>query len=434
MKSSILLMMLLILNISDVCGQNPLTVVRRFGACLKGYFEQGDIDCRKELDNLTLSEMKCLVDDKISQSEEGKSGTVEINTYLNYFEKWAEIGNLGVQLDNLVWEKGFQVPKAYNDKDEEILNFVSGDLNVTGSAHYNLTNLFYVRGSMITKIVDYSGELSLGNAIMLYSVRRYQEAFRIFRKLAYSDLANYDAQYYTAIMEIKKQGCDFMDSEIRDKEAAWWCLKGYLSGHQDLAKLALRYTATDKGLPYSGTQYSIYSIRYERPFNQGLMVSRNKKGKYGYVNERNMTVIPHKFAFAFRFDDMGVALVVDDQGKRGYIDTKGKVVLPFIYDDGNKFVDGKTFVIKDKCLCLIDTSGSILRKIDGYISFASLYVKNYIIVSKQIGLDKKILWDIFDLEGNIVQQNCDKVVGYSDGLMVYGYRNNKKVFSGTISW
>lgn len=427
----------LLLVLSNSYGQEPVSVVEKFGSCFEGYFGHGDVDCRIELDNLTSGEIKCIVDNKISQTQKKGTGSVEIDTYFNYFELWAEKGNINVRLDDVVWEKNFKVPTAYNEKSKEPLNFVRGNLKVNGYVNYDCSDLYFVRGGKITEIVDFNDDLSLGNAVRLYSERKYDEAFQIFRTLAYKDCANYKAQYYTAVMELKKQGCDFLDSKIRDMEAAWWCLKGLLSSGyyaaQDLAKLAYRFSVTDKGFPYSGLPYGIMSLRYERPFNHGLMVSRGKNGLFGYVDERNSVIIPHRYPFAFRFDDIGLALVVDGNRKMGYINKRGETVIPLIYDGGcSKFVDKKSFVISGEWLCLIDAEGQILRRISGYNDIKSVVVDNHVMAKKnQKG---QVLYDILDFDGNIIHSDCDRIETYQDGITVIGYKEGKSVFSGSIKW
>ena len=111
-------------------------------------------------------------------------------------------------------------PDIKNKKDNEPpLKCVTADLMVKNKdINFNGSDMFMLRGNMITGIVDNNNDLSIGKAIRLYSQHKYEEAFRMFRTLAYQDIFNYEAQYYLAVMEIKKQGCSYLSPKVRDKE------------------------------------------------------------------------------------------------------------------------------------------------------------------------------------------------------------------------
>lgn len=181
-----------------------------------------EIEYHEQAMKLASGKIKCLVDDKITQdavandqSQLLTNGTQEIISYLNIFQD-AIMQGQKYEMSNVKARPDFVEPTAF--KNETPPNFVSADLALSGKLVYNLTDIFYVREGKITKIIDYSSDNSLGKALELYSNRKYDEAFKMFRKLAYADYGNFDAQYYMVVMEIKKQGCGFLDKKFETRK------------------------------------------------------------------------------------------------------------------------------------------------------------------------------------------------------------------------
>ena len=55
------------------------------------------------------------------------------------------------------------------------------------------------------------GRGGLGNAMRLYNEKNYDEAFKLFRHIAYTNRNALKARYYTAVMLITGKGCKNID-------------------------------------------------------------------------------------------------------------------------------------------------------------------------------------------------------------------------------
>jgi histidyl-tRNA synthetase len=82
----------------------------------------------------------------------------------------------------------------------------------------------------------------------------------MFRKLAYADFGNFDAQYYMVVMEIKKQGCSFLDKKVRDKEVTWFIAKNYFAHNQNAVNLATKFPLDEKQMDYANRCHVPYVI------------------------------------------------------------------------------------------------------------------------------------------------------------------------------
>ena len=82
-------------------------------------------------------------------------------------------------------------------------------------------------------------------------------------------------------------------------------------------------------------------FHYASDFSEGFAVV-GYEGKYGYINDRGILVIPMEFDFAYNFSE-GLARVKKNN-KFGYINTQGKLVIDFIYDDAMDFKNGIALV------------------------------------------------------------------------------------------
>lgn len=384
MRKKILINLMFVLTLQYVntyAQSTPDKIVNRFGDSLTEWCKtKDDHTYRTQLNTLVQGAVSCRVDDGIMKlfveaDETGflSPGTADIDSYLNGFAH-AISDNVKYKHDLAVWRTDMKEPTAFNDKSEAPLNFVSMYINVDGAINYSGTDLFFVRGGQITKIIDFIDPNSIGKAIELYSKNKYEEAFRIFRSLAYSDPSNFTAQYYTAVMEIKNQGCHFLDKKVRDIEAAWWITRGTLANKLKndwatgrLEKLCIRFGIETelKTLPYSNIKDELFFqiIFPQKLISNGLMAYKDKKGKYGYIDENGKTVIPCKYFLALPFDKNGLALVSNGE-KCGYVNKNGVEVIPLRYKNGmRQFVDGKTFVLDNEDLLLIDESGQILKNL-----------------------------------------------------------------------
>jgi hypothetical protein len=82
-------------------------------------------------------------------------------------------------------------------------------------------------------------------------------------------------------------------------------------------------------------------FHYASDFSEGFAVV-GYEGKYGYINDKGILVIPMEFDFAYNFSE-GLARVKKGN-KFGYINTQGKLVIDFIYDDAMDFKNGIALV------------------------------------------------------------------------------------------
>ena len=278
MKKYIFVLLLMGLIASNAQAQQPVEVVKKFGTAMQQWCNTDEIEYHEQAMKLASGKIKCLVDDKITQdavandqSQLLTNGTQEIISYLNIFQD-AIMQGQKYEMSNVKARPDFVEPTAF--KNETPPNFVSADLALSGKLVYNLTDIFYVREGKITKIIDYSSDNSLGKALELYSNRKYDEAFKMFRKLAYADYGNFDAQYYMVVMEIKKQGCGFLDKKVRDKEVTWFIAKNYFAHNQNAVNLATKFPLDEKQMDYAhfATLYE-WMIRCKQPAESGLMMS-----------------------------------------------------------------------------------------------------------------------------------------------------------------
>lgn len=422
-------------------------VVKTFGDYMYEWSSTKNFSYLEKIDKLVQGSKACRVDDGlaqifVNQDKSGliSSGTMVMDKYLNYIDH--AIGdNFVYNHGKPVWQKDYTEPVAFNDKSEAPLYFVSMDISTKGAVNFSGTDLFFVRDGQITKIVDFHDENSLAKAIALYSSRKYEEAFRLFRKLAYEDPNNFDAQYYTAVMEVKKQGCGFLNSKFRDLEAAWWLTRGAVSNSiekdwakERMAKVFTRFDVDEKLLPFNtrGKQFYIYSLMTKKPVSYGVMVYKNKKGLYGCMDESGHSIAPCVYQLVNPFDKSGHALVIKN-GKVGYIDTKGNEVISPKFDFGvTEFYNGKTFVIQGENLLLIDDKGNILKEVGkGYDALEGIFVDGKAYVHHKTSK----LWYVHDEEGNIT--SVEKETFSIDYKKFCYFKNNpdgKRILEEYISW
>jgi hypothetical protein len=386
-------------------------LVNDYGNYMSSWCSTKNDTYRIKLDELVHGDMGCRVDDGIMRifAKQDKTGLLSkgltfVDNYLNGFTHAIEDHLIYVH-GNPMWQQNLQEPTAFTDKSEVPLFLVSMDIQTSGVINYKGTDLFFCRGGQITKIEDFNNKNSLSNAIALYSDHKYDEAFDLFRKIAYANPNNYDAQYYTAVMEIKKQGCGKLDAKVRDMEAAWWITRGVVSNSfnqewskEKMSKIYVRFDIKEDPLPYNthGQDFYIMSLISKRLVTEGLMVYK-KKGLYGFMNESGKIVVPCKYSLVYPFDKDGLALVVNNE-KIGYINNIGEEIIPIIYKTGvPQFKDGKTYVILDDKLLLIDKTGKVLKEIGkGYDGLGFAFVGGKVFAHNKA----TNLYYLYDMNGN----------------------------------
>ncbi|NDV47902.1 hypothetical protein D0T49_12680 [Paludibacter sp. 221] len=158
---------------------------------------------------------------------------------------------------------------------------------------------------------------------------------------------------------------------------------------------------------------------------QILTPNENKKGKWGYVNEKGKAVIKYKYDEAREFSE-GLA-AVKHKGLFGYIDETGKVVIPLEYDDATLFSEGVAIVKKATDFRygkrsslrwgLIDKTGKAITdfKYTEIGSFSEGLAK---------AKDDNHNWGIIDKTGKeIIPVRYREIGNFSDGLIKVKYNN-----------
>ena len=444
-------------TVSAAASKSPTEVVSHFGNCLRRYLEgDDDITYRTALDGMTVGKLKCLVDDNVSDEISKQrglpDGTMHIDDYLTQLRQWSFDEDIEYRMDTPVDEKDFEVPALSKDvKVVEPMRVVSARVHVTGDQTYDMTEIFFVRGEMITKIHSITmGENSIGYALWLYNQKKYDEAFHIFRSLAHKNPRNYEAIYYTTVMEIRRQGCSHLSATVRDMEAAAFLYKAKVIGAsrdrkaepfrvtdsslEELIRLADQAGLDPKKLPYyglgvGGLFYGRFLLSCE---NRVIVV---KKNRVGFMDDTGKVVIPCKYNLTFGFNKGGYASVsLPNTPMWGYIDRNGKEVVPpewrsVSYDTK----DGKAYVCDESgnAYLIRVATGERILKMDGkYAVNNSFSLGDYVplvILDSDGNVKEDTKLDIVDFDGNIVFHEVS--VQEIDNLHMAIISNGKRVWS-----
>ena len=62
-------------------------------------------------------------------------------------------------------------------------------------------------------------------------------------------------------------------------------------------------------------------------FHEGLAAVETTSGEWGYINKKDIMVIPPIFEYAYRFKE-GLAEVIRKDGNQAFINKTGKIILP----------------------------------------------------------------------------------------------------------
>ena len=135
----------------------------------------------------------------------------------------------------------------------------------------------------------------------------------------------------------------------------------------------------------------------------------NNKGELVVKNGDHIVTLDKNYLYADDFVD-GLARVTDSTLYSGYVDTRGKIVVPIEYSTIGAFIENKAFGInKNKKICLISTSGSVIKVLDQYDEAHSFW-RGYAIVSSsgQNGLINGQGQEILaPLDGNIYYKSTE---------------------------
>ncbi len=163
----------------------------------------------------------------------------------------------------------------------------------------------------------------------------------------------------------------------------------------------------DVGWGIHGSDISIFYRDFFLRYRQleTLRYPQKTNNLYGFVDENGNSIIPPQFAFAYPFDEIhGLAAIMYTNGKWGYIDLHGQFVVEPSYDVvSDVFVDGKTLVIKDGWLIVIDKKGQIIKSLYGYTDISHKMEKNAVLAKNT--RKKEPRFDLIDFEGNIIKED-----------------------------
>ena len=135
----------------------------------------------------------------------------------------------------------------------------------------------------------------------------------------------------------------------------------------------------------------------------------NNTGELVVKNGDHIVTLDKNYLYADDFVD-GLARVTDSTLYSGYVDTRGKIVVPIEYSTIGTFIENKAFGInKNKKICLISTSGSVIKVLDQYDEAHSFW-RGYAIVSsfgKNGLIDGKGQEILAPLDGNIYYKSTE---------------------------
>lgn len=256
-------------------------------------------------------------------------------------------------------------------------------------------------------------------ASSFYDKGDFDEALALYRNISAKDWSNSDANFYVMLMEAKNKGCKSLSKKLYQREAAWWYIKNARNQYftNSLKSYVFDYKILDFKelcMPFMGENISMADIYGTmKPISCGMMVVCDKKSKYGFINENGKLTVDYIYDKAYSYDDNGLALVKKD-GKYGYIDTKGTIVIPFKLDNAQPFFyNDHAYCLEDGILKIIDSKGNVYKTITtskAYHIIEYFRTKENVTFHYKENVTGKDKWDVFDYNGNLKNEGCDKMV------------------------
>lgn len=429
MKKILITFISLLLCQAYLTAQSPETYVRNYNSLIDAYLVDGDVEMRDQIDQLLRGgRNKCYISNRIGRDMAAERNIdVELmhsDTYHNHLYNWHKKGIIDkLSLADIKWMKDWEEPRLKIGADQPPIFFVEANVNTTGSRKYNTSDLFYVQAGHIVGIVD-MGAGGLGNAIRLYNEKHYDQAFKIFRELAYTKRNDLKARYYTAVMLITGKGCGNIDRKVRDHDAAWLGLSGYLTGNADLTALANKFSMT---LPFA--HHDIYGYA---PAYNGRRVIKKGKDKYGIIDDSGRMILNYRKGYSGPLSCCGYAVVSEPGSRQGLMDSNGNIVLPYDYDVILPYsYNGKIYAIKDRSLLLMSDTGVVLKRITGAFTHLEIVTRDGMIMVCNGGKN-----EVYNYEGNIVYSpdNYDHWTYYKETGELVLKRNDKVVATMMEMW
>lgn len=390
-------------------AQQEIGCVKSFGDNLHSWCGSGNISYLQQLESLVSGRLACRVDDgimaefrSVDPSVSLTSGTSTIDTYFTQFQKKINEGNIRYSHGEPVIRTDIQSPGSFDLEDYNV-KIVDMSVDVSGSINFSGKDLFYVVDGHIAKIIDNSDGLSLGAGLRAYSARNFDEAFRIFRQLAFADYNNLEAQYYTAMMEKMRQGCLSMNSEFRRMESDILLAKIYYKSTSIAQKRGMRgFIAPETFLFAIGQRPSVNGITFKMDY-QG-----NNSYLYGFIDEQGNTILPCIYSDVRMFNSDGFACVSEASSNLwGVIDKHGKwIISPKYKYILPSFYNGHTVALCPEGYSeIINTDGAHVAYIRG--SFVPNYATEKYVYVRTV-LEDGTHYYLYDYDGNKVDEMTDR--------------------------
>lgn len=359
----------------------PEMVVVEFVDCLNKWLTTNDAKAQFKLKNLVnkdnfriddaISAKKFASDTRLSDSQ------LTLGMFNSYISDLAKHRSVRAEVRNVKWLKKMNIPGNDVVGKDDKLYLVDATVVLTGREKIVAEDVFYIRNNVIVQIISKSG--SKVEALELYSKGKYEEAFNLFRKLAFEKYLNFEERFFLMVMEFKKQGCNHLNKVFRDSEAVWlfqhFCS---IRCFRPIYSFAGRYHVSGFAIP------DVITLCY-KPAEYDLIYSYDKKTKkFGFINSRGDLVVPRLYSFVFPYTN-GYANVCENS-KFGFIDSRGNTVVKCEWDATTPCFQKTTaglraFAIKNHKLYMIDECGHILRSYNGeYDSFGTVCTADFAVV------------------------------------------------------
>ncbi len=163
---------------------------------------------------------------------------------------------------------------------------------------------------------------------------------------------------------------------------------------------------------------------YLKAQNNIFPVHSPENGKWGFINEKGITLIPFVYEFAGIFSE-GLAGVKQNE-KCGYINEKGANIIPFMFETANPFSEGMAAVMQNGKYGFIDKKGQMIVKPE--FEYAEAFTNGQAYVYK----DKTSQY--INKTGEFIVPVTDNPADFVDGLAPmekdgrYGYVNTSGKF------
>lgn len=93
-----------------------------------------------------------------------------------------------------------------------------------------------------------------------------------------------------------------------------------------------------------------------KPFKNGIARVRSNQGKYGFINNKGMEIIPSKYEDAKKISQDLIAVKL--KTKWGYFDINGNLIIDFIFDDAFNFREDRAAIKMNSKYGFIDKYGN----------------------------------------------------------------------------